>query len=80
MLSGSSGFTATMKGDEALAVAMTGLGQAAADMGGNAILELIGSTFGAGGGIASAFGRNAVGVLLMGTAVTVEPNPPQEAP
>jgi uncharacterized protein YbjQ (UPF0145 family) len=76
VLSGSSGFTATTKGNDALAIAMKGLRQAAADIGGNAIVGLTGSTFGAGGGVTSVFGGDAVGVLLMGTAVTVEPVTP----
>ncbi|MDQ1250073.1 MAG: hypothetical protein QG597_4451 [Actinomycetota bacterium] len=72
MLSGSSGLTATTKGNEALSGAMTGLRWAASEMGGNAIVGLQCSSFGAAGGITSAFGGDAVGVLLLGTAVTVE--------
>lgn len=75
-LSGSSGFTATMKGNDALAEALRGLRASAADLGGNAILGLTGSSFGAAGGITSAFGGDAVGVLLLGTSVTVEREDP----
>jgi len=72
MLTGSSGFTATMKGNEALSVAMEGLRRTAAEMGANALVGVTATTFGAKGGITSAFGGDAVGVLLLGTAVTVE--------
>jgi uncharacterized protein YbjQ (UPF0145 family) len=78
MLSGSSGFTATAKGNEALSGALKGLMASAVAMGGNAIVGLSGSTFGAGGGITSAFGGDAVGVMLLGTAVTVEPDAPAD--
>jgi hypothetical protein len=39
----------------------------------NAIVGLHASTFGAHGGITNVLGGDAVGVLLMGTAVIVEP-------
>ena len=48
------------------------LGRSAAAAGGNAIVGLRHSTFGAGGGITNALGGDAVGVMLIGTAVTVE--------
>jgi uncharacterized protein YbjQ (UPF0145 family) len=79
ILSGSSGFTATAKGNEALAAAMLGLRTSAADLGGNAVVGLTGSSFGAAGGITSAFGGDAVGVLLLGTSVTVVIGGPPEA-
>jgi uncharacterized protein YbjQ (UPF0145 family) len=75
VLSGSSGFTATSKGNTALSDAMRTLSYEAARMGANAIVGLTGSAFGAGGGITSAFGGDAVGVLLLGTAVTIEEMP-----
>ena len=75
MLTGASGFTATMKGNEVLAASMHGLQIAAADMGGNAIVGLSGSSFGAAGGVTTVFGGDAVGVLLLGTSVTVEEDP-----
>ncbi len=78
MLSGSSGFTATAKGNDALSGALSGLMARAAGMGGNAVVGLSGSTFGAGGGITSAFGGDAIGVLLLGTAVTVESDAPAD--
>ena len=53
---------------------METLRRSAARLGANAILGLRSSAFGAAGGITSAFGGDAVGVLLMGTAVTVEPD------
>jgi uncharacterized protein YbjQ (UPF0145 family) len=73
VLSGSSGFTATSKGNTALNAAMKSLRDAAGGMRANAIVGLNASAFGAAGGITSAFGGDAVGVLLVGTAVLVEP-------
>lgn len=71
-LSATSGLTATMKGTSALTAAMAALRDSAAAMGATAILGLTACAFGAAGGITSAFGGDAVGVLLMGTAVMVE--------
>lgn len=39
----------------------------------DAVVGLTSSAFGAAGGITSGFGGDAVGVLLIGTAVLVEP-------
>lgn len=72
-LSATSGFTATMKGTAALDAGMAALCRSAGAMRANAILGLTSSAFGAGGGITSAFGGDAVGVLLIGTAAVVEP-------
>jgi uncharacterized protein YbjQ (UPF0145 family) len=72
-LSATSGFTATMKGKDALTTATTQLITTAQRLGANAIVGVSASSFGAGGGITSAFGGDAVGVLLLGTAVVVEP-------
>lgn len=72
VLSGSSGFTATSKGNTALNAAMKSLRESASAMRANAIVGLNASAFGASGGITSAFGGDAVGVLLVGTAVVVE--------
>jgi uncharacterized protein YbjQ (UPF0145 family) len=72
-LSATSGLTATMKGTSALESAMSQLRRTAAAMQANAIVGLTSSVFGAAGGITSAFGGDAVGVLLIGTAVVVEP-------
>jgi len=74
-----SGFTASTKGTNALSITTEQLRRSATAMGANAIVGLQGSPFGAGGGITSAFGGDAVGVLLMGTAVWVEPEPNTEA-
>lgn len=71
-LAATSGFTASLKGNSALASALRALRESAAEMSANSIVGLSGSPFAAGGGITSAFGGDAVGVLLMGTAVTVE--------
>lgn len=71
-LSATSGFTAAMKGNDALDDAMSKLRRTAAEAGANAIVGLTASVFGAKGGVTSAFGGDAVGVLLMGTAVYVE--------
>ena len=48
--------------------------------GANAVVGLTGNTFGAGGGITSAIGGDAVGVLLMGTAVQIEEKQPTISP
>ena len=72
MLGSASGWTASSKGNNALNEALIGLRQAAAQLGGNAIVGLTSSTFGARGGVTSVVGGDAVGVLLVGTAVTVE--------
>lgn len=79
-LAATSGFTATSKGRLALGDGLAGLGRAAGLMGANAVVGLQASAFGAAGGITSAFGGDAVGVLLMGTAVTVEEIPPSSPP
>jgi uncharacterized protein YbjQ (UPF0145 family) len=73
-LSAASGFTASMKGQSALTDSMRRLRSNAAAMGANAVLALTSSAFGAAGGITSAFGGDAVGILLVGTAVVVEPS------
>jgi hypothetical protein len=78
-LSATSGFTATSKGSSALSTAMANLRRSAALMNANAIVGLTSSAFGAGGGITSAFGGDAVGILLIGTAVVVEALPDQGA-
>ena len=72
-VSATSGFTATTKGQGALSEATEGFMSAAAKMGENAIVGVSAHPFGAAGGITSAFGGDAVGVLLLGTAVVVEP-------
>ena len=60
------------KGNWALDKAIQGLCVEAASRGANAIVGLSATTFGAhGGGITSGFGGDAVGVLLLGTAVVV---------
>ncbi len=71
-LAATSGFTATSKGTIAMDIAMENLRRSAARSAANAIVGLHSSAFGAAGGITSAFGGDAVGVLLVGTAVTVE--------
>ncbi|MFN8173308.1 MAG: hypothetical protein U0R65_15785 [Candidatus Nanopelagicales bacterium] len=72
-LTSASGWTASTKGNIALTSALSGLLEAAMDMGANAIVGLHVATFGAHGGITSGFGGDAVGVLLMGTAVRAAP-------
>lgn len=71
-LTSASGWTAESKGNSALNAAMSGLSRTATTMGANAVIGLFATTFGAHGGITSGFGGDAVGVLLMGTAVVVE--------
>ncbi len=73
-LAATAGFTATSKGNLALETAIENLGRSAARLKANAIVGLQSSVFGAAGGITSAFGGDAVGVLLTGTAVTVVPH------
>jgi uncharacterized protein YbjQ (UPF0145 family) len=74
-LSATSGFTAAAKGNSALNEAMAAIRASAGQtFGANAIVGLTASTFSAGGGITSAFGGDAVGVLITGTAVTLEPD------
>lgn len=77
-LASASGFTAQSKGNSALSGAVRGLVAAALGLEANAIVSVTASTFAAHGGITNALGGDAVGVLLMGTAVTVEriPEPP----
>lgn len=80
-LTSASGWTAATKGNTALAAAMVGLNRTARDMGANAVLGISATTFGAHGGITSGLGGDAVGVLLLGTAVIVEEDsPPTDAP
>ena len=74
-LDSASGFTAGSKGNTALSGALAMLYERAAELGGNAVLGLVTSTFGADGGITNALGGDAVRVLLLGTAVVVEPLP-----
>ena len=71
-LSANSGWTATSKGNIALAESLQRLRMTAAGMGANAIVGLSGSPFGAKGGVTSVVGGDAVGILLLGTAVVVE--------
>lgn len=78
VLAAASGFTAEMKGNDALVKARAQLMGQARDRGGNAVVGLTGSTFAARGGVTSAFGGDAVGIMLMGTAVIVSPDTPSE--
>ena len=78
-LTGASGLTAGIKGREALTGALRGLRSAAHKKGANAIIGMNASVFGAGGGLTNVFGGDAVGVMLIGTAVIIEPIP-GEAP
>lgn len=70
-LSANSGWTAKSKGNNALDQALSGLRSSAEAMGASAIVGLTGGPFGAHGGITSGLGGDAVGILLMGTAVRV---------
>ncbi len=72
-LSANSGWTAAAKGNNALWDALVGLKSAAVSLGANAVIGLSGSTFGARGGVTSGLGGDAVGILLLGTAVVVAP-------
>ena len=74
-LTSASGLTASMKGNDALGAAMSQLRTRAKELGGNAIVGLSQSSFGAAGGITSVMGGDAVGILLIGTVVHVEPLP-----
>lgn len=72
-LSATSGWTAGWKGTTALEGAMNGLRRSAAAMGANGVVGPTSSTFAAGGGITNMLGPDAVGVLLVGTAVHLGP-------
>ena len=74
-LTSASGWTAATKGNIALDAGLSGLNRTAKAMGANAVVGLVASTFGAHGGLTAGFGGDAVGVLLMGTAVVVEDEP-----
>jgi uncharacterized protein YbjQ (UPF0145 family) len=65
-------FTAATKGRNALGMALPALLAEASRVGGNALVGVQASPFGARGGITGGLGGDAVGVLLIGTAVTVE--------
>lgn len=68
-----SGWTAAEKGRGAVDRAFPDLLASAQQLGANAVIGLQGSPFGAGGGITNMLGGDAVGVLLIGTAVTAIP-------
>lgn len=67
-------WTAGWKGRQAWGRVIADLGEQASAMGANAVVGATASAFGAGGGVTNVIGGDAVGVLLMGTAVTVEPS------
>jgi uncharacterized protein YbjQ (UPF0145 family) len=71
-LAGSSGLTAGVKGRDAKSGALRALNKSALSMGANAVVGIQFSAFGAGGGLTNVFGGDAVGVLVSGTAVTIE--------
>jgi uncharacterized protein YbjQ (UPF0145 family) len=73
-----SGLTAKEKGDIADDRAQDILLKAAAAVGANAVLRVIPSAFGAAGGITSAFGGDAVGILYVGTAAVIEQEEPAD--
>ena len=70
-LDSASGWTAGWKGRQAWARVIADLGEQASAMGANAVVGATASAFGAGGGVTNIVGGDAVGVLLMGTAVIV---------
>lgn len=74
VLAAASGFTAEMKGNDALVKVRAQLMDQARTRGGNAVVGLTGSPFGARGGVTSAFGGDAVGIMLLGTSVIVSPD------
>ncbi len=67
-----SGWTAKAKGDLAARRSYGELMWQAMALGANAVVGVSASAFGAGGGITSVLGGDAVGVLYVGTAVIVE--------
>lgn len=75
-----SGWTAASKGRGALDMAFPELLNSAARQGANAVVGLQATTFAAAGGITNMLGGDAVGVLLIGTAVTVIPEAEPEEP
>jgi uncharacterized protein YbjQ (UPF0145 family) len=76
-ISSSSTWTAKAKGQAALEEATATLRAQAERLGANAVIGFGASMFGAGGGVTSIVGGDAVGVLLVGTAVTIEPCRPE---
>lgn len=71
-LESNSGWTASTKGNVALERALPLIREQTARLGGNAIVGLTITAFGAAGGLTSVVGGDAVGVALMGTAVLVD--------
>jgi uncharacterized protein YbjQ (UPF0145 family) len=69
-----SGWTAGTKGNDALTKAHRELMEQATALGANAVVGVSGSAFGAAGGITNVLGGDAVGILLMGTAVRAVPD------
>jgi len=67
-----SGWTASSKGSDAQDRSYEAILEAAFELEANAIVGVSASAFGAGGGITSVLGGDAVGVLYVGTAVVVE--------
>ena len=67
-----SGWTAQAKGSTATRRSYGDLNARATELGANAVIGISASAFGAGGGITSIVGGDAVGVLYIGTAVVVE--------
>lgn len=72
-ISSSSIWTAKKKGESAFEAATAGLREQADALGANAIIGLSAAAFGAQGGVTRVVGGDAVGVILLGTAVTIEP-------
>lgn len=68
-----SGWTASAKGADARISALLGLGRSAAELGSSAVIGVQVSSFGARGGMTTVVGGDAVGVMLLGTAVWVVP-------
>lgn len=72
------GLTAQSKGLVAQYNGFMELSKQADALGANAIIGLRASAFAAGGGLTNVFGGDAVGVLMLGTAVYVAPDPASE--
>ncbi len=72
-LTSASGWTAASKGNTALNRAIDDVRASASALSANAVVGLAATAFGAHGGITNIVGGDAVGVLLLGTAVSVEP-------
>lgn len=79
VVSSASGWTAAAKGQSAASQSWREIAMSAVALGGNAVVGIQLSAFGARGGITNVVGGDAVGVVVAGSVVTVEPVSQEEA-